>query len=136
MVRLREGGAESESATSDFRVPDLVGDCSSGLCFVLLADGDGEREDEPHGFRARLTMRPDIERPLDGRAAGSGALVSGTLATASCDSVSLRSSDDESVKCETAAGGLSFERRDVRRKISLPAATFSLVGESDNVGTA
>lgn len=135
MVRLREGWDESESAASDFCRLCLGGDCSSDLFFDLLADGDGEREDEPHGFRARLTILPDMERLLDGRAAGSGALVSGTLDTpASCDSVSLRSSDDDSVKCET--WGLFLERRDVRRRMSLPAATLSLVGDLANVGTA
>lgn len=135
MVRLRDGCDESDSAASDFRPLVLGGDCSSDLCFDLLADGDGEREDEPHGFRARLTILPDIERFLEGRAARSGALVSGTWGpTASCDCVSLRSSDDDRVKCETC--DLFLERRDVRRRISLPAATLSLVGESANVGTA
>lgn len=84
IVRLREGCEESDSVASDLRPLCLEGDCSSDLCFDLLADGDGEREDEPHGFRARLTILPDMERLLEGRAAGSGALVSGTLdATAS-----------------------------------------------------
>lgn len=140
MVRLREGFSESESATSAFRpvlVGVLVGDCSSDRCFDLLADGDGDREDEPHGFRARLTIRPDMERLFGGRTAGSGALVSGTLESwAFCNSVSLRSSDDDSVKCETATGGSFLERRDVRRKMSFPAATLSFVGESDRAGTA
>ena len=139
MVRLREGFSESESVTSAFRpvlVGVLVGD-SSGRCFDLLADGDGDREEELHGFRARLTIRPDMERLFDGRTAGSGALVAGTLeALGSSDSVSLRSSDDDSVKCETATGGSFLERRDVRRRMSFPAATLSFVGESDRVGTA
>jgi len=140
MVRLREGFSESESVTSAFRpvlVGDLVGDCSSGRCFDLLADGDGDREEELHGFRARLTMRPDMERLFEGRAAGSGALVSGTLHTLGfCDSVSSRFSNDDSVKCETATGGSFFERIDVRRRMSFPAATLSFVGEWGRVGTA
>lgn len=141
MVRFREGFSESESVTSAFRpafVGVLVGDCSSSRCLDLLADGDGDREEELHGFRARLTMRPDMERPFEGRAARSGALVSGNLEAlgfSNCDSVSLRSSDDDSVKCETATGGSFFERRDVRRKMSFPAATLSFVGE-ERVGTA
>jgi hypothetical protein len=116
----------------------LVGDCSSGRCFDLLAEGDGDREEELHGFRARLTMRPDMERPFDGRAARSGALVSGileALESCDCNSVSLRSSDDDSEKWETATGGPFFERREVRRKMSFPAATLSFVGE-ERVGTA
>lgn len=136
MVRLREGCAEFDSATSALRPFDLVGDCSSDLCFDLLDDGDGEREDDPHGFRARLTIRPDmVDRLLDGRAAGSGALVSGTWdAPASCNSVSFRDSDDDRVKCETC--GLFLERKEVRRRMSLPAATLSLVGEVAKGGTA
>lgn len=136
IVRLRAGCPESESVASALRGVVLVGDCSSALCLVLLAEGDGDREEEPHGFRARLTIRPDIERLLDGRAAGSGARVSGTLAAPSCASASLRSSDEDRVKCETETGGLFFERRDVRRKMSFPAATLSLVGDSARAGTA
>lgn len=102
----------------------------SALEIVTLAvwtfwrKGRGEREDELHGFLARLTIRPDIERVLDGRAAGSGALVSGTL-----DSVSFKSSDDDNVKRETETLSLSLERREVRRRMSFPAATLSLVGD-------
>lgn len=48
--------------------------------------------------------------------------------------MSFRSSDDDSVKCETC--GLFLERREVRRRMSLPAATLSLVGELASVGTA
>lgn len=98
----------------------------------LFADGDGDREEEPHGFLARLTILPDIDRLLDGLAAGSGALVSGTN-----ESVSFRSSDDDNVNCETeACFDLSLERREVRRRMSFPAATVSFVGDSANVGTA
>ena len=98
----------------------------------LFADGDGDREEEPHGFLARLTILPDIDRLLDGLAAGSGALVSGT-----CESVSFKSSDDANVKREIVAGfGLSLERREVRRRMSFPAATVSFVGDSAKVGTA
>jgi hypothetical protein len=74
-----------------------------------------------------------MDRLFDGRAAGSGALVSGTV-----DSGSFKSSDDDSVKRET--DGLSFslplERREVRRRMSFPAATLSFVGDSAKVGTA
>jgi hypothetical protein len=69
-----------------------------------LADGEGEREEEPQGFLARLTILPDIERLFEGRTAGSGAFVSGT-----CGSESFKSSDDDNVKRETVAG-LSLER--------------------------
>lgn len=134
MLRLRDGSVVSESAVSVLRILDLVGDRSSDLCFVLLDDGEGEREDDPHGLRARFTIRPDMERFLDGRAAGSGALVSGTLEAALCDSVSLKSSDDDSVKCETC--GLFLDRRDVRRRMSFPAATLSLDVDLARVGTA
>jgi hypothetical protein len=95
-----------------------------------LAEGEGDREEELHGFLARLTIRPDMERLLEGRAAGSGALVSGTL-----DSVSFKSSDDDSVKRETEALSLSLERREVRRRMSFPAATLSFVGDSAKAGT-
>ena len=74
-----------------------------------------------------------MERLFDGRAAGSGALVSGTL-----DAVSFKSSDDDSVKRETEvlSLSLSFERREVLRRMSFPAATLSFVGDSAKVGTA
>lgn len=97
-----------------------------------MADGDGDRDEEPHGFLARLTILPDIVRLLDGLTAGSGALVSGT-----CESASFKSSDDDNVKRETGAGfDLSLDRREVRRRISFPAATVSFVGDSAKVGTA
>jgi hypothetical protein len=139
-VRLRDGCAPSISACSVLRVLDLVGDSSSSLCLVLFAAGEGDRDADPHGFRAKLTIRPDMERDFNGRATGSGALVSGIfVAVTFWASKSFRSSDDESVKWATAAGdfsGFFFERRDVRRRISLPAATLSFVGDSDRVGTA
>jgi hypothetical protein len=134
IVRLRVGCPESES-DSFLRPPDLVGD-SSALCFTLFAvEGDGDLDEDPNGLRARLTIRPDIERLFDGRAAGSGALCSGNLAPAFWS----KSSDDDSVKWVTAAEVLFLDRRDVRRKISFPAATLSLVGfvgDSACVGTA
>jgi hypothetical protein len=81
-----------------------------------------------------------MERDFNGRATGSGALVSGIfVAVTFWVSKSFRSSDEESVKWATAAGdfsGFFFERRDVRRRISLPAATTSFVGDWDRVGTA
>lgn len=102
----------------------------------LFADGDGDREEEPHGFLARLTILPDIDRLLDGLAAGSGALVSGTCESASFKSASFKSSDDN-VKREIVVGfDLSLERREVRRRMSFPAATVSFVGDSAKVGTA
>jgi hypothetical protein len=133
-VRLREGCAPSASADSVLRPLDRVGDCSSTRCLLLFAAGEGDRDEDPHGFRAKLTIRPDMERFFtNGRATGSGALVSGIfVAVTSCASASLRSSEEDSVKWETAAGDFScffFERRDVRRRISLPAATVSFVGE-------
>lgn len=139
-VRLRDGCAPSISAGSVLRALDRVGDSSSGLCLVLFAAGEGDRDADPHGFRAKLTIRPDMERAFIGRATGSGALVSGIfVAVTSWASESFRSSDEESVKWATAAGdfsGFFFERRDVRRRISLPAATLSFVGDSERVGTA
>lgn len=103
---------------------------------ALLAEGDGDRDEDPHGLRARLTIRPDMVRLLEGRAAGSGARVCGTLAAPSCASESFRSSDEDRVKWDTETGGLFFERREVRRKMSFPAATLSLVGDSARMGTA
>ena len=134
--RLRDGGAESESDSSAFLAAPRVGDCSSTLDFVFLADGEGDREGEPQGFFARLTILPDIERPFEGRAAGSGIRCPSNFGAASCGLISFRSSEDESVKCETVGGDFVFERRDVRRRMSFPAATDSFVGESDTVGTA
>lgn len=139
-VRLREGCVPSASTASNLRPVDRVGDCSSTLCLVLFAAGDGDRDEDPHGFRAKFTIRPDMERAFNGRATGSGAFVSGIFVSfTSCASESFRSSDEDSVKCATAAGdfsGFFFERRDVRRRMSFPAATVSFVGESDRVGTA
>ena len=125
-----------------FRSRKRVGDCSSSLWVVRLAAGEGDRDDDPQGFRAKLTIRPDMERVFNGRATGSGARVSGTLAPlpSCCDVglLSLRSSVEERVKCETARDNLSglLARNDVRRRISFPAATVSFVGESERVGTA
>lgn len=42
-------------------------------------EGDRGREFEVQGFRARLASLPGMERPLAGRATGSGGLVSGYL---------------------------------------------------------
>lgn len=96
IVRLRVGPASDSD--SFLRPPDLVGD-PSALCFTLFAvEGEGDLDEDPNGLRARLTIRPDIERLFEGRAAGSGALCSGIFVPAFCGSKSFKSSDDESVK--------------------------------------
>lgn len=66
-------------------------DDRSSVCDVLdlldLEDeGDPGRDGELeiHGLRAKCTSLPDIERALDGRAAGSGGLVSGTSTGTFC----------------------------------------------------
>lgn len=102
------------------------------------ADGDSGLEDgklEPHGLRARLTSLPDIARALEGRATGSGGFVSGIFKRTSGaselgDTLSSSSFSADSVTRETAtARSLFFERMDVRRRISFPAATSSFVGD-------
>lgn len=54
----------------------------------LVEDGDPGRDGEleAHCLRARLTNLPDTARVLEGRATGSGGLVSGTVMSVSCDS--------------------------------------------------
>lgn len=107
-------------------------------------DGEGDRDwepEEPQGFRARLTSLPDMERALDGRATGSGAFVSGYLTGGFGDApegseaaVSLRSSADR-VNREMATADFSlFLRREVRRRMSFPAATSSFDGEAESFG--
>lgn len=66
-------------------------DDRSSVCDVLdlldLEDeGDPGRDGELeiHGLRAKCTSLPDIERALEGRATGSGGLVSGTSTGTSC----------------------------------------------------
>lgn len=113
---------------------------------VLCGFGDGELE--PHGLRARLTSRPDMTRALDGWATGSGGFVSGIVkGGASWDSElgeSLSSSSSSfsafwsnpATRVTAIAGSLLCERSEVRRKMSLPAATSSLVGEGVWLGEA
>ena len=64
-------------------------DDRSSVCDVLdLFDLEGDPgrdgELEIHGLRAKCTSLPDIERALEGRATGSGGLVSGTSTGTSC----------------------------------------------------
>lgn len=151
-VRLRGGGIESGSVPrSDCEVPSMLkSGWDGGLSYDTSSmrkardfgglEGDGlpgldNGELEPHGLRARLTSLPDIARALEGLATGSGGLVSGNLKRTFCDSevgdASFSSSFSvDSATCETAtAGSLFFERMDVRRRISFPAATSSFVGD-------
>ena len=102
----------------------------------LDEDGDAGRDGEPeaHGLRARLTNLPDTARVLEGRATGSGGLVSGTVMSVSCEScvgafTCFCSSIDPDLRERSPA--LFWERREVRRRISLPAATSSFVGDGD-----
>lgn len=143
IVRLRLGVAESEPLARS-RLPELRED---GACDdesspwrvrrrEVFGGGEPDRfgELDIHGFRAKLTSLPDIERALEGRATGDGGLVCGTFGGGSGGSaggVSAKSSV-ETVKRDTATVDFSLERRrEVRLKISFPAATSSFDGESD-----
>ena len=108
----------------------------------LERDGEPGRDGEldVQGLRARLTSLPDTERTLEGRATGSGGLVSGTPMDVCCESglgaSSLSNSSGDTSRRETVMAGwsLPFERREVRRKMSFPAATSSFVGDGDWLG--
>lgn len=105
----------------------------------FVEDGDPGRDGEleAHCLRARLTNLPDTARALEGRATGSGGLVSGTVMSVSCDSRVGASScfcspDDPDLRGLPMA--LFWERREARRRISLPAATSSFVGDGARWG--
>jgi hypothetical protein len=139
---LRVGIAGSGFAAKS-KLPELLGDEVCGeesspwrvRSRAVFEEGEVDRfgELDIQGFRAKLTSLPDIERALDGRATGDGALVSGTFgggSGASEGGASARSSV-ETVKRETATVDLSLERRrEVRLKMSFPAATSSFEGDS------
>jgi hypothetical protein len=82
-----------------------------------------------------------MERALEGRATGSGAFVSGYLTGGFADApegsetaVSFRSSVDR-VNREMATPDFSLLRRkEVRRRMSFPAATSSFDGEAESFG--
>jgi hypothetical protein len=153
IVRLRDGAVESDSVTVsngvrflDCGAGELDRDCSSARDarpLEPLAEGDGDllEEFDIHGLRARLTNLPDIERALEGRATGSGALVSGISVSGAFGrapgSSALVGSDTSSVETlnrETVMVDFSLERREVRRKISFPASTSSFDGDEDSFG--
>ena len=84
-------------------------DDRSSVCVVLdlldLEDeGDPGRDGELeiHGLRAKCTSLPDIERALDGRAAGSGGRVSGTLTGTFCVSGSAALSLLDASSCDVS----------------------------------
>lgn len=148
IVLRRVGAALSDSVPeSDCRLDrDDLDDATGGFnvdCSSVRRDRSRELfpdggEFDNHGFRAKLTSLPDIDRALEGRATGDGGLVSvGSLAgneVASEPVVESDKSSADTVNRETAMVGLFLERMEVRRKISLPAATSSFDGESDWVG--
>jgi hypothetical protein len=143
IVRLRDGAAESELGGNS-KLPELLDD---GVCDDesspwrvrrrgVLEEGEVDRfgELDIQGFRAKLTSLPDIPRVLEGRATGDGALVCGTFGGSggSEGGTSVVRSSVETVNRETATVGLSLDRRrEVRLKISFPAATSSFDGEPD-----
>jgi hypothetical protein len=85
-----------------------------------------------------------MERALEGRATGSGAFVSGYLTGGFGDApegseaaVSFRSfrSSADRVNREMATADFSLlRRREVRRRMSFPAATSSFDGEAESFG--
>lgn len=144
IVRLRDGTAGSEFGPIS-KLPELLED---GACETessswrvrrrgVFDEGEVDRFGELNvqGFRAKFAILPDIERALDGRATGDGALVCGTFGGGGGGSEggsSVTSLGDETVSRDTATVDLSlWRRREVRRKISLPATTSSFEGESD-----
>lgn len=123
--------------------------------FFADGAGERYGEFDVQGFRAKLASLPDIERALEGRVTGSGGAgvsetcTSGGRVSAVCapvtvcvsgigvsgafavgpsvsPSTGLVKSSLETVNRETAMVAFSRDRREVRRKMSFPAATSSL----------
>ena len=139
MVRLRAGAVGSVSALPESAWPFALGEVVGGFRVCSSVRRERSRELFPdggeldiQGFRAKLTSLPDIERALEGRATGDGALVSGTWAggTEFSGPAGSDTSSVDTVKRETAIVGLFLDRSEVRRKMSLPAATSSFDGDS------